>query len=299
MIRRGVDLAKSVFHVASRGAERVLPPIALWFLLWPLNEFLAARYARRGNNRVPATRLPMPAGSNLPSLFLRWRHFSRAQTHWWLLGWVDRLSAPKWQRRILIHDLETITAQLVERPVIVCSLHTTSVPTLAAWLRSKGIPAANVPMDITWFSNPARIRKRAIAARMGGAFMIRPDQPRAMVDYLKPGHVLVLMADFTAGRVTNVSWRDASIDVATGLFRLARSTGAAVVPVVIFDTGRWRYEVTVFDSVPQDIIESGDAEAAARYVVNCLYPPVAERPDQAMAVLVETVTATPPASEPD
>jgi hypothetical protein len=289
VVKRGVDLAKSVFHVASRGAERVLPPIALWWLIWPLNEALAIRSAWRNRERVPASRLPLPADSGPPSLFRRWRHFRRQQSHWWLLGWIDRLHAPKWQRRLAVRDLDKLTSVLAQRPVIVCSLHTTSVLTLAAWLRSRGLSTAHVPMDTTWFSSPARVRKAALAARMGQAFVIRPDQPRDMVEYLKPGNILLLTADFTGGRVTNVPWRDTSVVVATGLFRLARSTGAAVVPVLIHASGRWSYEVTVFDAVPQSLIEAGDTDAAARHVVDCLMPPAVARPDQAMAVLVETI----------
>jgi len=110
VITRGVDLAKSAFHFASRGAERILPPIALWFLLWPLNEALAVRYAWRSRERVPAARLPVPAGSSHPPLLKRWRHFRRAQTHWWLLGWIDRLSGPKWQRRLEVRGLEKLAA---------------------------------------------------------------------------------------------------------------------------------------------------------------------------------------------
>lgn len=270
-----------------------MPPIALWFLLWPLNEVLAIRFASHNRERVPASRLPMPADAGVPSLFDRWRHFRRQQTHWWLLGWIDRLSSPKWQRRLRVRDLDKLTAVLAERPVIVCSLHTTSVLTLAAWLRSLGLPTAHVPVDVTWFSNPARLRKQALAARMGGAFMLRPDQPREMFRFLKPGNILLLTADFNAGRVTNVPWRDCTVEVGTGLFRMARATGSAVVPVIIFETGRWSYDVTVFDAVPQDLIEAADTDAAARYVVDCLVPPVVERPDQAMAVLVDTIAATP------
>jgi lauroyl/myristoyl acyltransferase len=289
VIKRGVDLAKSIFHVASRSAERVLPPMALWVLLWPLNDVLAARQALQTREQVPAASLPLPRDAKRPGLFRRWRHFSRAQRHWWLLGWIDRLAAPKWQRRLKLHGLEKLTTALVERPVIVCSLHTTAVPTLAAWLRSQGIPAAHVPMDMTWFSNPARLRKQALAEKMGEAFMLRPDQPRAMVEFLKPGNMLVLTADFTGGRVTEVPWRGGSVLVSTGLFRLARSTGAAVVPVLVFASGRWRYDVTVFDPVPQSAIEAGDTAAAARHIVETLMPMAVARPDQAMAVLVEVV----------
>ena len=288
-----MDLAKALFHVTSRGAERILPPVALWFLLWPMNEAFAITFARRNRERVAATRLPMPAGSTFPSVFRRWRHFRRQQSHWWLLGWIDRLSSPKWQRRLRVRDLDKLTRALAERPVIVCSLHTTSVLTLAAWLRSRGLPTAHVPVDVSWFSSPARLRKAALAEKMGQAFVLRPDQPREMVRFLKSGNVLLLTADFNAGRVTHVPWRDATVEVGTGLFRMARSTGSAVVPVIIFETGRWTYEVTVFDPVPQDVIESGDTDTAARYVVDCLVPPVVERPDQAMAVLVESIRPAP------
>lgn len=290
VVRRVIDLAKDVFHVASRGAERILSPMALWLLLWPLNDALAARYAWRSRDRVPAASLPRPVDSRRPSLFRRWRYFSRAQSHWWLLGWIDRLSSAKWQGRLKVEGFSGLESVLAERPVVVCSLHTTSVPTLAAWLRSLGLPTAHVPMDLTWFTSPARLRKTALAERMGKAFMIRPDSPRDMVEFLRPGNALVLTADFHGHRVSNVPWRGGSVSVSTGLFRLARSTGAAVVPVIILDSGRWRYEVTLFNAVPQDIIESGDTDAAARYVVECLMPLAAARPDQAMEVLVATVS---------
>jgi hypothetical protein len=62
-LSRGLDFAKDVFHVASRGAERILPPMALWFLLWQLNDALAARYAWLSRDRAPAPSLPRPVGS--------------------------------------------------------------------------------------------------------------------------------------------------------------------------------------------------------------------------------------------
>lgn len=287
---RGVDFAKSVFYVATRGAERVLPPVALWFLLWPLTQVLGARQAWRRTDRVPAARLPLAPGSARPPLFKRWRYFSQAQTHWWLLGWLDRLADAKWQRRLTVNGLDKLTKVLTERPVIICTVHTTSVVALAAWLRSRGIPTAHVPMDPTWFTGAARKRKVALAEKMGMAFTIRPGAPQDMIEFLKPGHTLVLTADFTGGRMTQVPWSGGSVVVATGLFRLARLTGAAVVPVIIFNTGRWRYEVSVFEPLPQDMVQSGDSDAGARYMVECLMPLAAERPEQAMEVLLATVS---------
>ena len=290
MTGKALEFAKFLFHVASRGAERILPPIALWFVMWPLTQVVGARRARRSRERVPAAHLPLPADSKPPSLLRRWRHFSREQSHWWLLGWLDRLSDDKWQRRLNTHGLEQLTTVLAERPVIICTIHTTSVLTLAAWLRSLGIPAAHVPMDLTWFSSSARKRKVALAQRMGAPLAIRPDSPHDMIEFLTPGHALVLTADFTAGRTIAVPWGAGSVVVATGLFRLARATGAAVVPAIIFSTGRWRYEVTAFEPVPQDLINAGDTTGAARHVVDCLLPPAAARPDQAMEVLLATVS---------
>ena len=46
----------------------------------------------------------------------------------------------------------------------------------------------------------------------------------------------------------------------------------------------------LFDAVPQHLIAAGDTDAAARHVVDCLYPPVAAQPDQAMGVLLDTVS---------
>lgn len=288
-MRRGIALAKTVFHRASRAAERVLPPVALWFLLWPLTALLGALQARRNPHPVPATNLPLGPNANRPGTWQRWRYFSRAQTHFWLIGWIDRLSDAKWQRRIAVNGLEKLTTLAADRPVIVCSLHTTSIPLLGAWLRALGIPAAHVPMDLTWFSDPTRVRKVALAKEMGAPFTVRPDQPRDMIEFLKPGHVLVLTSDFTGGRLITIPMRNATVKVATGLFRLAQSTGAAICPMLIFDAGRWRYEVTVFDPVPQSAIDAGDNYAAARYLVDCLFPMAMARPEQAMDVLVAAI----------
>jgi lauroyl/myristoyl acyltransferase len=241
---------------------------------------------------VPTPSLPPPRVVAGQRFYRRWRHFSGEQRQWWLQCWSDRLSAPKWQRRVTVHGLDKLTTALAARPVIVCPIHTTPVPTVAAWLRSMGIAAAHAPMDPTWFSSPARMRKKAIAERTGVAYLIRP-RPRDMLEFLTPGHALVLTADFTGGRVTHVPWRGHAVMVATGLFRMARSTGAAVVPLLIFETGRWRYELTLFDAVPQEMIDAGDFDAAARYVVDSLYPPAAARPEQAMAVLIETIKPKP------
>jgi lauroyl/myristoyl acyltransferase len=285
-----VALAKTAFHVGSRAAERVLPPIFMWFLLVPLTELLAARNARRFHQvRVPAPSLPVPDDAQRPGPFQRWRYFSREARHWWLLGWMDRLSAPKWQKRVEVAGLDKLQGRLAVKPVIVCSVHTSSLMTMAAWLRSMDIPTAHLPLHPDWFNNPAQLRKAALTEKMG-PFNIRPDQPRAIVKYLTPGHVLVLAADYTDGRVTHVPWGNATVTVATGPFRLARATGAAVVPVLILDTGRWKYEITVFDAVPDATIEGGDTDAAARYVVNCLYPRAVTRPEQAMPVLISAIS---------
>lgn len=286
-----VDRLKGAFYGLSRTLESVLPLDLLWWLLLPLSALLAARHLRRSRVDLPVRSLPRRESDPKPSEQASWRHLTEFQTHWWLLGWLDRLGQPRWQRRIEWQGVEHLHRALIDRPVIVVTLHTTSVVALAALIRSLGITTAAAPADQSWFRSSSRLRKVALAEELG-ATVFRRGASREIIDYLRPGRAIVLPVDHVQARSIDVACGEATVTVGTGPFRLARATGSALVPVLITSSGPWRYRIDVLPPAPQAHVESGSVAGSASYVVAQLLPLAAREPDQAMQTLVDAVIQT-------
>src|SRR5205814_3663692 len=107
---------------------------------------------------------------------------------------------------------------------------------------------------------------------------------------LEPGKCLMLPADHLLGRGAPGEWAGGRLNMSVGGFRIARHTGAAVIPVVVTDDGRWRFRVHVGEPVPDVLIESGDDQAAASHVARELMPIAARKPFEAMPTLVRAVS---------
>lgn len=243
-----MQFLKSAFYRASRSLEGVLPLGALWLLMWPVSALVAARHMRVKRERVPSSSLPA-ASVREPSAWARWRYLTKFQEHWWLLGWLDRLTETRWQRRLTVQGVEHLRAAIRDRPVVVVTLHTTSMVTLAAWIRSLGIVTAAAPADQSWFSSAARRRKVELAESLGAA-VFRTGSARDVLGYLVPGRCIVLTLDHESRRAVFVEAPGASLRVATDAFRLARAAGAAVVPALITRTGPWRYDALICRRCP-------------------------------------------------
>ncbi len=286
-----MDRLKSAFYGFSRTLESVLPLGLLWWLLLPLSALLAARHMRRSRVELPVRSLPRQTSDPAPSDQETWRYLTAFQTHWWLIGWLDRLSEPRWQRRVEWRGAEHLHRVLAERPVIVVTLHTTSVVALAPLIRALGITTAAAPADQSWFRSSSRLRKVALAEEMGAA-VFRRGSSREIIDYLQPGRLIVFAVDHVEARAIDVVTGHATVKVSTGPFRLARATGAALVPILITSSGPWRYRVDVMPPVPQAHVASGDVAHSAAYVVGQLLPLAAGVPGQAMQTLVDAVSET-------
>ena len=279
---------KDALYRLTRALERFLPLTLLWLLLLPLSAAIAMRMARGGLDRVPASALPLQADHRPPSYWRRIRYFTRLHTHWWLLGLLDRLSEPRWQRRFMVNGLHELTAAVALKPVVVVSVHTTALVVLSAWVNSVGIRTAAAPADRTWFSNPARLRRVALAEQIG-ATVFRRGSVRDVLAFMRPGRAIILSVDHPSGRTIDVPWSGGSIRMSTAAFRLARSVGADVVPVAIQEAGPWRYAVTVFPAVPAELVEAPDHRAAGRVVADQLLPVATSMPALAMPTLVEAL----------
>jgi len=84
-----------------------------------------------------------------------------------------------------------------------------------------------------------------------GSHRLAAGRPRELLGFLVAGHCLVIAADFLRGRTLTVPLPSAgsdsagtaavgTISLASGPFRLARLSGAIIVPVLISERSRWR-----------------------------------------------------------
>lgn len=284
----GGDSAKRAVFDLSRWLERWVPLDIVWLLVWPLSAVLAARHVHVVRH-VPVTALPAPEARR-PTRVQRWRYLIGFQQHWWLIGWLDRLSEPRWRRRVAVEGLQELTQILRDRPVVLVTVHTAPVVALAPLMRAMGIPTAALPADPSWFSSPARRRKIALAEQIGDAAVFGAGSMRALIDYLTPGKLVVIAADHRGGQLVDVRWSGGNAHFSTTAFRVARRARAAVVPVMITTTGRWRYLIRVLPCVPDELVATADHAAAAAVVADRLLPLAAAVPEQATDNLVAAIS---------
>lgn len=249
-------LRAEVLFRASRAAEQWIPLDLLWFL------FLAPASAHA---LVDAAR--KRSGTDPPATHRRFAHRFQARLGFYLrrplLTWIDRLSLLRWRRRFEVDGLNRLEQLIADRAVIVVSLHTPSLLVLPFWLLSRGIPTATVVLDNGWRTRPELIRRLRLAGMPDTPRYFEAGKARPMARYLTQGRCLLVPADWVRGHAVEVSWDGKSKALSSGAFRLARMTGAAVLPVLVVSVGRWRYRVFIGQPVPDEMIASGDFAAAA------------------------------------
>jgi lauroyl/myristoyl acyltransferase len=274
----------------------VVPPGALWFTFVPIAALRAARDARAATTPLPVRSLPAESGARPPSALERFRWHLAFNLRRPLLTWTDRLREQRWQGRFDVRGIERLEAALRDGPVVVVTLHTGALVVLGSWLVSRGITTASVVIDPEWLSEPALVRRTALASLEGQQTLFLPTDARRMVAFLRSGRALMMAADHAQGHVARVPWRNATVRLATGPFRVARLSGATVVPIVAVDAGRWRYGVTIGRPVPGLLIAERRHDEAAAHCAAELMPVAAARATEALQTLVEAVT--PQASTP-
>ena len=293
-MNRSKEFAKYAFYATCRALARVLPPGLLYVVLMPYPMLRGIRPALEVRH-LPASEIPAPAPDRTPSYFARWRFHMKIHQRWLPLLWTDRWDRSPWKQRLVAEGAENFDKIAAEQPIVVLTLHTGGIVALGGWIMQRGIGIGSVVIDQrAW---PA-IRSGDISKRWGkfgdsAAFL--PGDTRAMIRYLKPGRCLFLPADHPLGRSVEGTWDGGRLVLSRGAFRIARLTGATVIPIVVMDDGRWRFRIHVGQPVPQAFIDSGDETAAASHVARELMPIAARRPKEAMVTLV---AATLPPAEP-
>jgi hypothetical protein len=157
----------------------------------------------------------------------------------------------------------------------------------------RGLGVGSVIIDRALWSSPDFARARTDPRwqeymRNSGAFLA--GDTRQMVRFLAAKRVLSLPADHPLGRTAEGTWPGGRLTIATGGLRIARMTGAVVFPVVVTDSGRWRFHVHVGRPLSEEVMSSGNDEAAVTEIARQLMPIVERRPFEANPTIINAVS---------
>jgi lauroyl/myristoyl acyltransferase len=276
---------------ASRSLGKRLPLPVLAGILWPfafargLFDSVAQR-SRRPPSALPPDSRRASFGSGL-----------RERTSAWLstagLLWSDRFAQQPWRERIDVGQLDVLRAVAERGPVVLVTLHFGGIFVIPAVLRANGLPTAAVVGDKLWPVRWWRNRRAELTRIDDLPVHLRSGDARAIVRYLTTGRCLLVALDYPLGAQSNVTFAGSSIRLSTPAFRLARMCRATVVPVLMRADSVWRYSLRVGRPVPADLIDAQDDEAALAHVVNELLPIAADRPEQALPLLVNAFEVRP------
>jgi len=232
---------------------------------------------RRRHIALTNLRLCFPDLDEAQRVALVKRHFQavgRAFLERGLLWWA---TAARIQRLVKLSGAEHLDALYGKQPVILLAPHFVGIE--AAWTRM----SMNYDMSGIYMNQSNRVFNAALykgRARFGKLLMLsRKDSPRKSIKALKAGMPLFYQPDMDYG------WRDAlfvpffGVPAATitGLSRLARLTGATIVPVI----ARMREEGYLIDIGPPWQDYPGESiEADTRRMNAWIESRIAEMPEQ-------------------
>jgi lauroyl/myristoyl acyltransferase len=184
---------------------------------------------------------------------------------------------------------DQIAALAETHPVMLVSLHFGGIFALPALLRAHGIPTASVVGGKLWPIRWWRRRRAQLTQISGLPTHFQAGDAWSIRHFMVPGRCVLVALDYPMGEQVSVPYGGVSLELSTPPFRLARLTGAAVVPVIVRADGAWRFKVHVCRPVPDAVIAAGDYAAAAAHVANELLPMAEDRPEQAMPLLVASI----------
>jgi hypothetical protein len=264
---------------AVRFADRAAGPRALPFILLP---WIAVDLMRRWYDYNQFCRLR----SSLPESFWRGtgllRHYLRMIAHWQksmaMCVLADRAHEPRWQRRIKVYGAPPDELkEWGERPVILACLHTGAFAFLRHWLRARRMSVAALlktrPRIIRRYEEQ-REHERGDSKQLQN--FIDVTNLRTAVRFLTPGRILIVAIEAQPGSRAQTIMMGAPLRVGDGAPRLARLTGATLLPVSLWVTSG--VDIRFGTPVPREIIDSGDIQAANDFLARELWNDLARDP---------------------
>jgi lauroyl/myristoyl acyltransferase len=287
-----MSVAKKAFLAVSRALARVMPLDVLYFLLYPYSALGALPRAIAVKN-LPLAHIPPRPDDRAPGFLRRWHYQADVAHHWRPLFLADIDSHQgQWRERITSDGAEQLDGVAATLPVIAMTLHTSAMVVLGGWMIGRGLGVGSVIIDRDRWLRPESVKMRNDPrwqkwADKSAAFLA--GDTRQMVRYVAPGRVLLLPADHHLGKTATGEWADGRLTLAVGGLRIARMTGATTIPIVVTDTGRWRFHVHVGSPLPPEMIAAEDNEAAVSEIARQLMPIAAARPFEALISLARSV----------
>jgi lauroyl/myristoyl acyltransferase len=262
-----------------RVAERTLPQRLLDWLLWPAAALIGvveAKNARRALTSWNRLRDIMPVPPKLKILF--WQTLAGPHARLVYL-FPDRLSEPRWQRRVcLTTEVDLAQLRAETRPIVFVTVHCGLFETLVYWLRAYGFPTTVL---VGRAAPRQRLKQRQY--RLSPPSNLPLALPVPELKRLRdPGYVLrhlLIMMDVDRGQQIEIEMDGALYRCATGPVRFAKMWNALLVPCFAAALPRWRFHIHLGRPVSYSA-SANDTEQVVRELLEQLLPFVRQKPEQ-------------------
>jgi hypothetical protein len=258
--------------------ERFLPLWLFSWLLWP-----------------PAALWGLIDFRNRQRAFAAWQNLrgytavpSRARLYYWhclqapharsAYLFPDRLSEPRWQRRLRLTTATNLKQLLAnDHRLIFVSLHFGPFDTLVYWLRARGI---RVTVLVGQAAPRQRLKQRqyALSPPCDLPVVLPVSELRHALDHRFPSRHFMIMMDVDRGHQVEVEVGQLAYRVAAGAVRLARSADALLVPCLATALPGLRFAIHIGEPFPAK--DGEDVAVTTRRLLEQLLPIVRQNPEQ-------------------
>ncbi|MGH7975996.1 MAG: hypothetical protein ACREC8_04980 [Limisphaerales bacterium] len=274
------------FFFAIRKLERLLAPGG-FYAFWRPFAFTRATLNNAFKKQKPSP--PLPADFH----FEKTARLARRQRADFYLDHMveffpDRLAEPDWLNRCRFDGLENVRSALAKKkPVVLATCHFGPYYLFRFWLRGAGIPALELfGGDSKKYTKLMRFRDRLSPLPEIPPIFFQ-NQLREMNALLDAGNVIGLMIDTPFGKQMDIPFGDGwTFQMATGAVRMAIKHRAELIPCLIADEGRWRFNIQFGRPTPQEFLTSeSEWTLAGKHLLDEMKPVFRKYPEQCLSDL--------------